>query len=76
VTVTVAGANLRRALALRGMTGAEFAAAAQVTPATVSHALNGRPISIVTVRRLAVALCRVPVMPGALALLATDRASS
>jgi transcriptional regulator with XRE-family HTH domain len=58
------------------MTGAEFARLAGVSEATMSHAVGGRGVSIQTIRRLAVALTRTPVMPGADALLVADREAS
>jgi transcriptional regulator with XRE-family HTH domain len=61
---------LRHELARRAITGAELAQAAGLSSATVSHALNGRPIAESTLRRLARALTTIPAVPGAEALLA------
>jgi transcriptional regulator with XRE-family HTH domain len=55
---------LRQELARRGLTGDQFARLAQVTPATVSHALNHHRVGLGTVRRFARALTLAPVLPG------------
>ena len=56
---------LRRALALRGMTGADLARESWLTPSTISHALNGRAVSNRTISAVARALARVQPIPGA-----------
>jgi transcriptional regulator with XRE-family HTH domain len=77
VRVSIDSDALRRELARRGLTQAEFSRLAVISEATISHAAGGKAVSIQTVRKLAVALIRAPVMPGADALLASaDRASS
>lgn len=58
-------------MARRGLTGAELAALAGVTGATVSHAVTGRKVSYMTVRALARALTLTPVMPGVDAFIPT-----
>jgi transcriptional regulator with XRE-family HTH domain len=73
VRVPVDGDALRRELARRGMNQAEFSRLANLSEATVSHAACGLSVSIQTVRKLAVAIVRTPVMPGADALLAAGR---
>lgn len=50
--VRVNGSELRRQLAMRGLTGADLAAGAHLSAATVSHALSGRPISARTYRAI------------------------
>jgi transcriptional regulator with XRE-family HTH domain len=56
---------LRRALALRGMTGEDLARESRRTPSTISHALNGRAVSNGTISAIARALARVHPIPGA-----------
>lgn len=56
--------GLRHELARRGMTGAELAAIAGLSEATVSHAMTGRPVSYVTLRKLARGLTVTPALPG------------
>jgi len=51
-------------MARRGLSGAELAALAGVTGATISHAVTGRKVSYLTLRALARALTLTPVMPG------------
>lgn len=57
--------GLRREMCRRGLSGAELAALAGLTGATVSHAITGRRVSHVTLRALARALTLCPVMAGA-----------
>ena len=71
VRVALDADGLRREMARRGLTGAEFAAIAGVSPATVSHAMTGRLVDHGTVRKLARALTITPLMPGADAIVAT-----
>lgn len=61
---------LRRQMALRGWNGVDLAYHAGVVPATVSAAMQGRPISSATLRKLAEALLKAEVIPGAEELLA------
>lgn len=49
-------------MARRGLRGSDLARIAKVSPATVSHALNGRPIATSTLHKLAIALSQVPVV--------------
>ncbi|MGH7641963.1 MAG: helix-turn-helix domain-containing protein [Candidatus Dormibacteria bacterium] len=58
-------AGLRRELARRGMSQAELAAIAGLSEATVSHAASGRPVSCITIKKLARGLWVTPIMPGA-----------
>lgn len=62
---------LRREMARRGLTGAELAAIAGVSAATVSHAQTGRMVDHGTMRKLARALTLTPVMPGIDSLIPT-----
>ena len=62
--------RLRREMLLRGWNGVDLAYRAGVTPATVSHAMRGLPISSTTLLKLAVALSSAPVVDGAAELLA------
>lgn len=57
-------------MALRGWNGVDLAYHAGVVPATVSAAMQGRPISSATLRKLAEALLKAEVIPGAEELLA------
>ena len=70
MTTRIDASALRRELARRGLTQAEMARLAGVSEATLSHAAGGRAVSIQTVRKLAVAIVRTPVMPGATLLVA------
>ena len=62
--------RLRREMLVRGWNGVDLAYRAGVTPATVSHAMRGLPISSTTLLKLAVALSSAPVIDGAAELLA------
>ena len=62
--------RLRREMLLRGWDGVDLAYHAGVSPATVSHAIYGLPVSSTTLRKLAQALARAPVVTGADELLA------
>ena len=56
--------RLRFELARRGWDGCDLATAAGLSAATVSAAIQGRHVSIATVRKMVVALSRTPVLPG------------
>lgn len=56
--------RLRREMAIRGLNGAELAELAGISTATMSAAMQGRWISTHTLRKLALALARVGVVPG------------
>lgn len=58
------GAALRRQMQLRGLTAAELAGLAELSPATVSNALAGRGLHPHTYRALAEALTKAPIVPG------------
>ena len=62
--------RLRWEMLMRGWNGVDLAYRAGVTPATVSHAMRGLPISSTTLLKLAVALSSAPVIDGAAELLA------
>jgi transcriptional regulator with XRE-family HTH domain len=62
---------LRREMGRRGLTGAEFAAVAGLSAATLSHAMTGRQVDHGTLRKLARALTLTPVMPGIDSLIPT-----
>ena len=47
-------------MARRGLRGSDLARIAKVSPATVSHAMNGRRIATSTLHKLAIALSQVP----------------
>lgn len=63
--VAIDGDRLRQEMARRGLDGRQVAALAQVTPATVSHALNHRRVGLNTVRALARVLATTPPLEGA-----------
>lgn len=54
-------AELRLQLARRGLAAADLAALSHLSPATISHALNDRPISPRSLRAIAGALEAAPV---------------
>ena len=62
--------RLRREMLLRGWDAVDLAFHAGVSPATVSHAINGLPVSSTTLRKLAQALLSAPAVAGAEELLA------
>lgn len=47
-----------------GLHGCDLARLAGVSAATMSSAMHGRPVSPRTIRKIAAALTRVPVVPG------------
>ena len=63
--------RLRREMAYRGLNGAEVAALAGISTATMSAAMQGRSVSPRTLRKIAAALARAPVVPGCSDLLET-----
>lgn len=62
--------RLRREMLLRGWNGVDLAYHSGVSPATVSHAMQGLPVSSTTIRKIAIALSKAPVIAGAAELLA------
>ena len=56
--------RLRRELVIRGWNGVDLAIHAQVSPATVSAALRGRPVASNTIRKMALALSKAPPLAG------------
>ena len=62
--------RLRREMLLRGWDGVDLAFRSGVSPATVSHAIRGLPVSTTTIRKLAIALSDAPVVAGTEELLA------
>jgi len=56
-------------MACRGLNGSELAAAAEISTATMSAAMQGRSVSVRTLRKLAAALARIPSVPGTVELL-------
>lgn len=59
------GDRLRLELAKRGLSQERFAQVADVTAATVLHAVAGRPLSPTTLNKITTALVKLPVLPGA-----------
>lgn len=68
-------AGFRRELVRRGMSQGEFAQAASVTPATVSHAMSGRKVSYLTIRKFARVLTTTPTLLGTESILGTQQES-
>jgi hypothetical protein len=62
--------RLRRELVLRGWNWVDLAFHAGLSPATVSHAVQGHQVSTGTIRKMAIALNKAPVVAGAEDLLA------
>ena len=62
--------RLRRELVIRGWNGVDLAYFAQVSPATVSAALQGRLVNSTTIRKMALALSKAPPVAGAADILA------
>jgi len=58
--VTVHPGRLRQEMARRGWAAADLAREARISPATVSSALDGRPIAVSSLALMAKALGRVP----------------
>jgi transcriptional regulator with XRE-family HTH domain len=56
-------------LARRGLTGSDFARAAGLSAATVSHIRRGRRVNTSTLRKIVGALVRIPTMAGSEELL-------
>ncbi|TMC12897.1 MAG: hypothetical protein E6J41_02060 [Chloroflexi bacterium] len=77
-TVRIDAAELRHAMRVRGLTGAELSRKAaelgcKVSQATVSHALNGRRIHPNTLRAINAVLRAVAPLSDVEALVARDR---
>ncbi len=51
-------------IARRGLHARDLACLASVSPATLSAALNGRAVSTATLRKIALALIKISVVPG------------
>ena len=66
--------QLRHAMRIRGLTGAELARRAGVSQATISHALNGHRIHPATLRAIDSALRSMPPVDDAAALVAREDA--
>ena len=62
--------RLRREMLLRGWNGVDLAHHSGVSPATISHAIQGLPVSSTTIRKLALALSKATVIAGTAELLA------
>jgi lambda repressor-like predicted transcriptional regulator len=60
MSVAVDSAVLRQEIARRGWSSRDLARAAQISPATVSAAVNGRPISATCLSLIARALAGAP----------------
>ena len=71
--VTVHPGRLRQEMARRGWAAADLAREARLSPATVSAALDGRPIAVTSLGLIANALARVPANGMIDSLLMVDR---
>jgi hypothetical protein len=63
--------RLRREMAYRGLNSAELATLSGISTATMSTAMQGRSVSTRTLGKIALALSRVPCLPGTDELLET-----
>jgi len=61
--------RLQREMAARGWNACDLAQAAGLSAATLTVALQGRPVSLRTVQKIAVAIARTPAIPQAVELL-------
>ena len=61
--------RLRREMAARGWNACGLARLARLSAATLTAALQGRPVSLRTVQKIAVAIARTPAIPEAVELL-------
>jgi transcriptional regulator with XRE-family HTH domain len=62
--------RLRREMASRGWNACDLAQLAGLSPATLTAALKGTPVSPRTVRKIALVIARTPAIPEAVELLA------
>lgn len=72
MTVVVDAQRLREALALRGWSGNDLARVSGLSAPTVSAALAGRPITAHSLKCMAMALDREPVVGVIAALIRSD----
>src|SRR5207249_1068028 len=59
--VYISDVAFRRELALRGLSQADFAVKANVSPTTLTAIINGRPVAARVARKIAIAMEREPV---------------
>jgi transcriptional regulator with XRE-family HTH domain len=72
VSIAIDPQRLRRDLARRALSASELAREARLSGATVSAALAGRPVAASSLRLMADALLRVPVVAAIDALLPVE----
>lgn len=70
MTARINSDRLRHEIAARGLDLQSFARLAGISAATLSHAVNGRPVTALTLRSIVSALLRSPRLEGADLLLA------
>jgi lambda repressor-like predicted transcriptional regulator len=70
-TISLDSARLRAALAARGLSAAALTEIAKISPNTATSAMNGRPITTQSARKIAEAIDRTPVVAGLAELLAS-----
>ena len=61
--------RLQQEMAARGWNACDLAQAAGLSAATLTAALQGRPVSLRTVQKIAVAIAKTPAIPQAVELL-------
>jgi transcriptional regulator with XRE-family HTH domain len=61
--------RLQREIAARGWNACDLADAAGLSAATLTAVLQGRPVSLRTVQKIAIAIARTPAIPEAVELL-------
>ncbi len=74
VTVRVNRARLLHEMACRGWHASDLAHEARLSGATVSHLMQGRPVSPRTLRKVAQSFVRTPPIPGLDVLLDVEAA--
>ena len=75
-SVRIDACALRRAMRVRGLTGTELARRANVSEATISHAMNGRRIRPATLRTINSVLRATPPLEDVEALIAGDESAA
>ncbi|MDQ6946092.1 MAG: helix-turn-helix transcriptional regulator [Actinomycetota bacterium] len=68
--------RLRREMASRGWNACDLARLAGLSAATLTAALQGRPVSLRTLQKIAVVIARTPPIPEALDLLESTAVDS
>lgn len=69
-SISLDSGKLRAALAARGLSAAAFTEIAHVSPNTMTSAVNGRPITTKSARKIAEGLNGTPIIAGLAELIA------